>query len=314
MTQRSPLRLLRGTYRVPSDLVGGVVTLGSFDGLHRGHQALIERTLQRARASARPALLLSFEPLPREFLNPAAAPARLTNFRERWRLLEHSGLDAVVLLRFDEQLRTQSGAEFLRCLTDDLAVSGVVVGHDFRFGRAGEANADFLRAAGAEHGFMVDVLEPVRVGDERVSSSLVREALAALDLPRAARLLGRPYSMRGRVVAGQQLGRTLGFPTANIRLRRRRIPCGGIFAVRVHGIGAQPMGGVASLGTRPTVGGVEPLLETVVFDFAGDLYGRELEVEFIAHLRDELRFESVELMVMQMQVDAREARKWVSEP
>lgn len=314
MNRRSPLRLLRGTRRVPPGLLGGVVTLGSFDGLHRGHQALIERTLQRARTAGRPALLLSFEPLPREFLNPAAAPARLTNFRERWRLLEHSGLDAVVLLRFDERLRTQSGAEFLRCLTDELAVSGLVVGHDFRFGRAGEANADFLRAAAAERGLMVDVLEPVRVGDERVSSSLVREALAALDLPRAARLLGRPYSMRGRVVAGQQLGRTLGFPTANIRLRRRRIPCGGIFAVRVHGIGAQPMGGVASLGTRPTVGGVEPLLETVVFDFSGDLYGRELEVEFIAHLRDELRFESVELMVMQMQVDAREARKWVSEP
>lgn len=314
MNRRSPLRLLRGTRRVPPELLGGVVTLGSFDGLHRGHQALIERTLQRARTAGRPALLLSFEPLPREFLNPAAAPARLTNFRERWRLLEHSGLDAVVLLRFDERLRTQSGAEFLRCLTDELAVSGLVVGHDFRFGRAGEANADFLRAAAAERGLMVDVLEPVRVGDERVSSSLVREALAALDLPRAARLLGRPYSMRGRVVAGQQLGRTLGFPTANIRLRRRRIPCGGIFAVRVHGIGAQPMGGVASLGTRPTVGGVEPLLETVVFDFSGDLYGRELEVEFIAHLRDELRFESVELMVMQMQVDAREARKWVSEP
>ncbi|MBU6376956.1 MAG: bifunctional riboflavin kinase/FAD synthetase [Gammaproteobacteria bacterium] len=314
MNRRSPLRLLRGTRRVPPELLGGVVTLGSFDGLHRGHQALIERTLQRARTAGRPALLLSFEPLPREFLNPAAAPARLTNFRERWRLLEHSGLDAVVLLRFDERLRTQSGAEFLRCLTDELAVSGLVVGHDFRFGRAGEANVDFLRAAAAERGLMVDVLEPVRVGDERVSSSLVREALAALDLPRAARLLGRPYSMRGRVVAGQQLGRTLGFPTANIRLRRRRIPCGGIFAVRVHGIGAQPMGGVASLGTRPTVGGVEPLLETVVFDFSGDLYGRELEVEFIAHLRDELRFESVELMVMQMQVDAREARKWVSEP
>lgn len=314
MIRHSPLQLLRGTHRVPPDLMGGVVTLGSFDGLHQGHQALIQRTLQRARAAARPALLLSFEPLPREFLNPSTAPARLTNFRERWRLLEHSGLDALVLLRFDERLRSQSGAEFLRCLTDDLAVSGVVVGHDFRFGRAGEANADFLRAAGAERGFMVDVLEPVRVGDDRVSSSLVREALAALDLPRAARLLGRPYSMRGRVVAGQQLGRTLGFPTANIRLRRRRIPCGGIFAVRVHGIGAQPMGGVASLGTRPTVGGVEPLLETVVFDFSGDLYGRELEVEFIAHLRDELRFESVELMVMQMQVDAREARKWVSEP
>lgn len=308
-----PLRLVRGTRRLPAELRGGIVTLGGFDGLHRGHQALIARTRQHAHASGRPALLLSFEPMPREFLNPAAPPARLTNFRERWRLLERSGLDAFVLLRFDEQLRGLSGPEFMRCLTDELAVAGIVVGHDFRFGRAGEATAGFLRAAGEACGLLVDVLDPVQVDGERVSSSLVREALAALDLRRAARLLGRPYSMRGRVVAGQQLGRTLGFPTANIRLRRSRIPFGGIFAVRVHGIGPAPMGGVASLGTRPTVGGVEPLLETVVFDFSGDLYGRELEVEFIAHLRDELRFESVELMVMQMQVDAREARKWVSE-
>jgi len=308
MNRRSPLRLLRGTRRVPPELLGGVVTLGSFDGLHRGHQALIERTLQRARAAGRPALLLSFEPLPREFLNPAAAPARLTNFRERWRLLEHSGLDAVVLLRFDERLRTQSGAEFLRCLTDELAVSGLVVGHDFRFGRAGEANADFLRAAAAERGLMVDVLEPVRVGDERVSSSLVREALAARDLPRAARLLGRPYSMRGRVVAGQQLGRTLGFPTANIRLRRRRIPCGGIFAVRVHGIGAQPMGGVASLGTRPTVGGVEPRIEAHLLDFSGDLYGRTLELEFVQRLREEQRFGSLAELRAQIGRDVAAAR------
>jgi riboflavin kinase/FMN adenylyltransferase len=307
------LRLLRGTRRVPPELAGGVVTVGSFDGLHLGHKALIERTLQRARETGRPSLMVSFEPMPREFLNPRAPPARLTNLRERWRLLEHSGLDAIVLLRFDERLRMLSGEEFLHWLTADLAVGGIVVGHDFRFGREGVANVDFLRAAGAARGFPVEVLEPVRVGADRVSSSLVREALEARDLPRAAHLLGRPYSMRGRVVRGQQLGRTLGFPTANIRLRRKRIPLGGIFAVRVHGIGPAPMGGVASLGTRPTVGGVEPLLETVVFDFSGDLYGRELEVEFIAHLRDEVRFESVEVMVLQMQVDAREARKWVDE-
>lgn len=305
------LRLLRGTGRVPPDLRGGVVTIGTFDGLHLGHQALIERAVALAQAMGRPALMLTFEPMPREFLHPEAPPARLTNLRERWRLLERSGLDAFVLLRFDHALREQGGAQFLRRLTDELEVSALVVGHDFRFGREGEANTEFLREAGRSRGFNVEVIDPVMQGGDRVSSSDVRAALAARDLPRAARLLGRPYSLRGRVVAGQQLGRTLGFPTANIRLRRRKLPLGGIFAVRVHGIGEAPFGGVASLGTRPTVGGVEPLLETFVFDFSGDLYGRELEIECVAHLRDELRFESVELMVIQMQVDAREARQWV---
>lgn len=306
------MKLLRGTKQVPAALRGGVLTLGSFDGLHLGHRELIERTRARARASGRPALILSFEPMPREFLHPDSPPARLTNFRERWRLLEGSGLDALIVLRFDAALRTLTGGEFLRLLVEDLGVTGIVVGHDFRFGRHGEASAAFLQAAGTSRGFTVEVLDPVRVGEERVSSSLVREALEAFDLALAGRLLGRPYSMRGRVVRGQQLGRTLGFPTANIRLRRRRIPLGGIFAVRVHGIAPTPMGGVASLGTRPTVGGIEPLLETVVFDFSGDLYGCELEVEFVAHLRGEVRFESVELMVVQMQVDAREARELVN--
>lgn len=306
------MRLLRGTRRVPHSLRGGVVTLGSFDGLHRGHRVLIERTLARARDLGRPALMLTFEPMPREYLHPEAPPARLTNFRERWRLLEKSGLHAVVVLRFDEALRGLSGSEFVRLLVEDLAVAAVVVGHDFRFGRHGEANAAFLQLAGASRGFEVEVLEPVRVAEERVSSSQVREALGNFDFVRAARLLGRPYTMRGRVVRGQQLGRTLGFPTANIRLRRQRIPFGGIFAVRVRGIGDTPMGGVASLGTRPTVGGIEALLETVVFDFSGDLYGRELEIEFVAHLRGEVHFESVELMVVQMQVDARTARELVN--
>lgn len=305
------LRLLRGTARVPAALRGGVVTIGTFDGLHLGHQALIERTIKQARATGRAALMLTFEPMPREFLHPASPPARLTNLRERWRLLESSGLDALVVLRFNESLRTQGGAQFLRMLTDELEVSGLVVGHDFRFGHEGEANAAFLLDAGRARGLPVEVVAPVTLASERVSSSRVREALAAGEFARAGQLLGRPYSMRGRVVAGQQLGRTLGFPTANIRLRRRKLPLGGIFAVRVHGIGEAPLGGVASLGTRPTVGGVEPLLETFVFDFSGDLYGRELEIEFVAHLRDELRFESVELMVVQMQVDAREAREWV---
>jgi riboflavin kinase/FMN adenylyltransferase len=257
--------------------------------------------------------MLTFEPLPREFLTPIEPPARLTNLRERVRLLEGSGLDALVLLRFDARLRGMDGDAFVRLLTDRLQVRRVVVGHDFHFGRGGAADADFLREAGARLGFEVEVIAPVVAGAERVSSSGIRAALAARDLAGAARLLGRPYSMRGRVVPGQQLGRTWGFPTANIRMRRRRVPLAGIYAVRVRGIedgpGARTYGGVASLGTRPTVGGVEPLLEVFVFDHAGDLYGRELEVEFLAHLREELRFESVELLVVQMHADAAAARR-----
>jgi len=313
MSARSSLRLLRRARAVPDALRGGIVTLGSFDGVHRGHQILIARTIERARAGGRPALIVTFEPMPREYLSPETAPARLTNFRERWRLFEQAGLNAFVLLRFNDALRQLSGADFLRLLVEDLGVAGIVVGHDFRFGRHGEADVTLLQAASEGSGFWVEVVEPVRLGAERVSSSELRHALAVHDLPRAARLLGRPYTMRGRVVAGQQLGRSLGFPTANIRVRRRRLPFSGVFAVRIHGIAESPFGGVASLGTRPTVGGVEPLLETFVFDFSGDLYGRELEIEFVAHLRDELRFESVELMVVQMQVDARTARELVKE-
>jgi riboflavin kinase/FMN adenylyltransferase len=301
------VELVRGSSNIAARHRGAIVTIGSFDGLHRGHQALIDATVQRARAADRAALMLTFEPMPREFLQ-TDPPARLTNFRERWRCLATSGLDALVLLRFDAKLRATRGADFLQLLQRELAVAGVVVGHDFRFGREGEADAAFLAAAGARLGFDVEVVPPVVGEGERVSSSALRAALQTGDFDRAARLLGRRYAMRGRVVAGQQLGRTLGFPTANIRLRRRRIPLGGIFAVRVRGIDGTVRAGVASLGTRPTVGGVEPLLETFVFDFEGDLYGRELEVEFVARLRGEERFESLDELVVQMHADERAAR------
>lgn len=301
------MRFVRGVLNLPDSLRGAVVTLGSFDGLHRGHAALLDATQAMARRLDRKAMMLTFEPLPREFLRDDP-PARLTNVRERWRLLEHRALDAVLVLRFDAALRNLDGAQFIRMLRERLGVAGIVIGHDFRFGRGGSADAAALVAAGAADGFEVEVVPPVLVGSERASSSAIRAALASGDFPQAERLLGRPYTMRGRVVGGRKLGRTLGFPTANIRLRRRRIPLGGIFAVRVAGADAGLRPGVASLGTRPTVDGVEPLLETYLFDFAGDLYGRELEVEFVAHLRNEERFDSIDALVMQMQADARAAR------
>jgi riboflavin kinase/FMN adenylyltransferase len=302
------MELVRGPRNLRERHLGCVATLGTFDGLHLGHQALIQETLECARRLSRPALMVSFEPMPREFLQPHAPPARLTNFRERWRLLQGSGLDALLLLRFTESLRSMSGAEFLGLLRERLGLQALVVGYDFRFGREGEASAEFLQSMAPSHGFTVHVVPPVRVSGERASSSAVRSALAVGELAGAQVLLGRRYAMRGRVVRGQQLGRELGYPTANMRLRRIRIPLGGIFAVRVHGIGDDALPGVASLGTRPTVGGAEPLLETHVFDFKGDLYGRELEIEFVARIRDELRFDDLDALVAQMHRDAREAR------
>jgi riboflavin kinase/FMN adenylyltransferase len=306
---RSRLRLVHGL--APAAPPPGVLTIGSFDGLHVGHFALISRTLERAAAMGLPAGLLSFEPMPREVLNPAAPPARLTNFRERWRLLEDSGLERLHLLTFGERLRSMSGLQFMTWL-GSLGTRAVVVGHDFRFGRGGEATAEWCAAEARQFGFEVEIMAPVCLAGERVSSGQVRAALAAGELDRAAALLGRRYSMRARVRRGAQLGRALSFPTANLAIGRRRTPLAGIFAVRVTGA-ALPGGGagwpaVASLGTRPTVNGIEPLLEVHLFDFDGELYGAELEVQFVARLRDELHFDSLDAMVEQMHRDAAAAR------
>jgi riboflavin kinase/FMN adenylyltransferase len=254
-------------------------------------------------------MMLTFEPMPREYLAAANPPARLTSWRERWRVLQRTGLSYVLQLKFDERLRCVTGEAFTRLLADQLKAGAVVIGHDFKFGRNGEASAPRLCEAGRRLGFEVDVVEPVLIDGERVSSSAIRAALAAGDLKKAERLLGRPYSMVGRVVLGQQLGRSLGFPTANLRLGRKRTPLQGIFAVRVHGIEGVPNApGVASLGIRPTVGGTVPLLEAHVFDYSGDLYGREIEVEFVSKLREEVCFASLDELVVQMNEDAAQAR------
>ena len=224
-------------------------------------------------------------------------------------LLERERVARCVVLRFDEHLQRVRAGEFIeRLLVARLGARRIVVGHDFRFGYRGEADVAVLQAAAPTQGFEVDVVEPLLLDGVRVSSTAVREALASGDLERAARLLGRRYSMQGRVIAGERLGHKLGFPTANLRLHRRAAPLGGIFAVRVHGAASQPLPGVASLATRPTVNGTEPLLEAHIFDFAGDLYRRHLEIEFIAKLREERKFASLEAMVVQMHEDARRAR------
>jgi riboflavin kinase/FMN adenylyltransferase len=303
------MELIRGLTNLRPHHRGCAVTVGGFDGLHLGHQALIGRLHEVAARLRCPTMLVSFEPMPREYLAPRSPPARLTTWRERWHLLQELELDHLLLLRFGEALRRLSGEDFAQLLARDLNASAVVVGHDFKFGRNGEMSAAALAAGGERFGFTVDVVAPVMLQGERVSSSSVRTALGRGDLEQARRWLGRPYSMIGRVVHGSHLGRELGFATANVRLHRKLSPLGGIFAVRVRGAGEAALPGVASLGTRPTVGGTEPLLEAHVFDFAGDLYGREIEVEFVAKLREEERFVDLDALTRQMHVDAAQARR-----
>ena len=316
------MEFLRGLQSVKAGHRGAAITIGSFDGIHLGHGALIASTCGLAKQSGKPAMMLTFEPLPREYLAGLTPkdgslaqepPARLTDFRERCQVLARSDLDYVCVLRFDEKLRSLTGEQFVALLTDHFQASAVVVGQDFRFGRGGAGSITLLRAAADAGKFALELVPSVCIDETRVSSSGVRAALAAGEFGKARDLLGRPYSMRGRVVQGEKLGRQLGYPTANIRMRRRRLPFTGIHAVRVRGVDPanahRAYAGVSSLGFRPTVGGREPLLEAHVFDFDGSLYGRELEVEFVAKIRDEEKFASLEALVQRMHLDAAEARR-----
>jgi riboflavin kinase / FMN adenylyltransferase len=309
------MEFIRGIQGLKPHHRGAAITVGSFDGIHLGHGALIARTCALAAHAGGPAIMLTFEPLPREYLMaratpPQDPPARLTDLRERWAVLSHSDLTAVCVLGFNEKLRQLTGEQFVDLLAERFAASAVVVGQDFRFGRGGAGSVALWQAAADAGRFALELVPSVCVDEVRVSSSGVRKALAAADFRAARDLLGRAYSMRGRVVAGEKLGRRLGFPTANIRMRRHKLPFTGVYAVRVRGIDDNlARDAVASLGFRPTVDGVEPLLEVHVFDFSGWLYNRELEVEFVAKIRDEEKFNSLDTLVQNMRRDASKARE-----
>ena len=310
---------------------GSVLAVGAFDGLHRGHAALLARVRERAAARAMLPLVISFEPLPRAFFARAPLP-RLGSVRDKLEGLCAAGMTRALLLRFNAELAAMSAEDFVRdVLVRRAGAREIWVGADFRFGHARHGDVALLERLGDEAGFVTWVFDTQHDAGERVSSSAIRAALANGAFADAARLLGRPFAIGGRVVRGQQLGRTLGYPTANIRLGRRVSPVQGIFAVRVDGAtaGSLPGGrsgascardtgaslpGVASLGLRPTVGGREPLLEVHLFDFDGDLYGRRLAVEFVAKLRDEEKFASLDALTAQMHRDAAAARAILGMP
>jgi riboflavin kinase/FMN adenylyltransferase len=289
---------------------GSVVCIGAFDGLHRGHQALVGHALARAREQDLSAVALSFEPLPREFFSKKDLPPRLLLPRAKFEGLRDLGADVIGLLRFNAALAAMSAEQFVETvLAKRLSAREVWVGPEFRFGNGRRGDIAMLQALGSKYGFFAQEIEPVQVEGERVSSSRLRLQLAGGDMAGAAKALGRRYSIAGKVVHGTHLGRELGYPTANIHLARKRPALTGIFATWVHGISVEPLASVSSLGIRPTVSGTEPLLEAHLFDFDGDLYGRRIEVEFVAKLRDEEKFADLPALVKQMDIDSQQARK-----
>ena len=285
---------------------GRAVSIGNFDGLHLGHQAILALLRERGRELRLPTAVVCFEPQPKEHFTPDAAPARLMRLRDKAEGIAAAGVGELRVLRFDARLAKLGAVEFIeRVLVGALRTRHVVIGEGFRFGNARGGDAATLRRAGIK----VDAVAATLSGGQPVSSTRVRELLAAGRMDEARALLGRDFRISGRVIEGQKLGRELGFPTANLRLHRRVSPVAGIFAVRVSGAGLACHAGVASVGTRPTVGGTAWLLEAHVFDREATLYGARLDVDFVAKLRDEVRFDNVEAMTAQMHDDARLARE-----
>jgi len=309
------MRLVRHLVDMPYDDLaeGSVVTIGSYDGLHLGHRKLLDRVTAGAKRRGVPAVVMSFEPTPKEFFQAVAPPARLMRFREKYESLAACGIDIFYCPRFDEAMRSISVDAFIRqILVHGLNARQVVVGDDFHFARKREGTVEHLQRAGRVLQYETDQVPSIIVDNVRVSSTAIRDALATGDLARATVLLGRPYRMSGKVVKGRRVGRSLGYATANVDLRRRQSAVSGIFAVRVHGLEEGVVDGVASVGTRPTFDLTKPLLEVHLFDFDRDIYGKYIHVDFIERLRSEEKFASVDGLVAQMAIDAENARSILS--
>jgi riboflavin kinase / FMN adenylyltransferase len=295
--------------------VPAALTIGNFDGVHLGHQAMLAELKRAAVRLGVPAVVLTFEPHPREFFAPDKAPTRLTSLREKLQLLADYGVDRTHVCRFSYAFAQTPAEEFIeRIIARGLGARWLLVGNDFRFGARRAGSIVKLKVAAPRLGFEVAALPAVTIDGERVSSTALRAALAAGNLERAGRLLGRGYSISGRVVAGDGLGRKLGFPTANVQMKRNRPPLAGIFAVRLHGAGRDALRGVSSLGVRPTVKEQgAPVLEVHALDYEGDLYRRHVRVEFLRKLRDEEKYADLAALTKQIAVDARNARAYFDE-
>jgi riboflavin kinase/FMN adenylyltransferase len=286
------------------------LTIGNFDGVHLGHQAMLRRLVEAAAAQNLAPCVMTFEPHPREFFDPVSAPARLSNLREKLTLLREHGAAEVFLCRFDREMAQLAAAAFADLVFTRIGVRWLLVGDDFRFGAQRAGDETLLKTRARACGAAIEAMPSVEVNAVRVSSTVVREALAAGDLVLARDLLGRNYRMCGRVAHGEKLGRTLGFPTLNVLLKRARAPLAGIFAVRLHGLG-EVRYGAASLGVRPTVSeALRPTLEVHLFDFQAEVYGAQVQVEFCCKLRDEQKYPNLAQLRAQILIDVQQARAY----
>ncbi len=305
------MQFIRGLHNLPADTSRCVATIGNFDGVHLGHQAVIGQLAEEGAELGLPTTLITFEPQPMEYFRPQQAPARLTRLREKLQVLRRFNIDRVLCLPFNHKLAQMHATDFIkRVLVEGLGVQYLVVGDDFRFGTDRGGDFALLQKAGKQYGFTVVNMHTFEIDDERVSSTRIRYALNRGDLAEAERLLGRRYRMSGRVVHGEKLGRQLGYPTANIDLHRKATPLQGIFVVEVFGLEGEPLPGVASLGSRPTVDGSKILLEVYLFDFDRDIYGKHLQVSFLHKLRDEEKFNGLEALARQIERDVIDARAY----
>lgn len=327
------MRLIRGLYNIPSDFSGCVATIGNFDGVHLGHQAILQQLKKQGEEHQLPTVVMMFEPQPREFFAPDQAPARLANMSEKLQDLARFGVDYVLCLPFNQKLRSMSADEFIQTiLLDGLKIRHLIVGDDFRFGCDRTGDYQLLQQSGLQAGRSSSACDGFRVEDtktfelegERVSSTRVRECLAANDLESAKKLLGRPYRMSGRIGYGRQLGRTIGVPTANVILQRNKLPMTGVYAVKAVEIevagcnetqvvdssdNTQQWQGVANIGVKPTVAGTpEPSLEVHIFDFSDDLYGKRLSIEFCQKIREEKKFNGLDELKAAIGNDMKVAR------
>lgn len=305
------MQVIRGLHNLTPALRGCAATIGNFDGVHLGHQAVLGQLAERAGDLGLPTTVIIFEPQPQEYFAPDQAPPRLTRLREKLAALRRFSVDRVLCIRFDRAFAELSAEEFVqRVLIDGLGVRYLVVGDDFRFGKGRTGDFDFLARAGEHEGFQVAHMHSFELGGTRVSSTRIRTALREGDLAAAEQMLGRSYRMLGRVAHGDKRGRTIGFPTANLFLHRRNTPVQGVFAVEMYGLEREPLYGVANVGTRPTVDGTRSLLEVHLFDFAGDIYGRHVAVDFVHKIRAEKKFASFDELKLQIQRDVEAAREF----
>lgn len=306
------MRVIRGLYNLPDLSGGSVISIGAFDGLHLGHQSLLQPLMRQARELQVPSVLITFEPLPREYFSQRNAPSRLMNFREKAEACAVFGIDYILCLRFNEQIRAMSAEDFVEhVFVEGLHARHITIGDDFRFGHDRSGDQQLLERLQAKFGFEVDDTSSVLVGSVRISSTKIRACLEAGDFDAAEKMLGRPYSMSGKVVYGRQLGRTLGFPTANVHIKRHKSAMSGVYIVEARLADGRRIEAIANVGTRPTIGDrLNAVLEVHLFDFKDNIYGKRLDVRFLHKIRDERKFESLESLKQAIASDVANARQW----